>query len=70
MTFNHSTALLVLIIKMIHWVLFQLAVSLFLALEDKYRKAMVITLVLPLRDDPQTIFISHCKQLGNLKSMN
>lgn len=65
--FNHSAVLLALIIKMTHQVLFQLAVSLFLALKDKYRKAMIITLALPLLDDPQTIFISHCKQLGNPK---
>lgn len=70
MTFNHSTALLVLIIKMIHWVLFPLAVSSFLDLKDKIRRAVVIALVLPLPDDPQTIFIRHCKQLGNLKSRN
>lgn len=68
--FNHSTVLLVLIIKMIYQVLFQLAVSLFLAVKDKYRKAMVITLALPLLDDPQTVFISHRKQLGNPKSTN
>jgi len=37
MTVKHSTALLVLIIKMIHWVLCQLAVYLFLDLKDKYR---------------------------------
>lgn len=70
MTFNHSTALLVLFIKMKHWVLFPLTVSSFLDLKEKIRRAMVITLVLPLPEDPQTIFISHCKQLVNLKLRN